>query len=213
MHCCRLLSRYLAPWDMASTCRGRMPGFLGWHWCHYWIRPRPGIFNNAPIRSTSWYFLSFDSRNKTGNRAVGRVLVFVVLDHAAIRPLTTPSPNCRAWLPDSDVAIPAREGDSPVVVIMVVFLEVKSTLWVGPLPCNRIYMRAGQQTGRVEGGPANLFVREKLTEMLYIPGVWETYSVICGKANTSEEAYFCHLEGSFPAGGELVEPFSVQNSP
>jgi hypothetical protein len=183
------------------------------YWGPSWIRPRSGIFNSAPIRSANWYFLSFDSHNKTGNRAVGRVLAFVVLDHAAIRPLTTPSPNCRVWLPDSDVAIPAREGDSPVVVIMVVFLEVKSTkktaLWVGPLPCNRIYMRAGQQTGRVEGGPVNLFLREKLTEMLYIPEVWERYSVICGKANASGAAYFCHLEGSFPAGGELVEPFSV----
>jgi hypothetical protein len=186
----------------------------------YWgprARPRLGILNSAPIRSASWYFLSFDSRNKTGNRAVGRVLVFVVLDHAAIRPLTTPSPNCRVWLLNSDVAIPAREGDIPVVVIMVVILEVKSTektaLWVGPLPCNWIYMRAGQQTGRIEGGPANLFLREKLTEMLYIPGVGERYLVICGKADASGAAYFCHLEGSFLAGGELVEPFSVQNSP
>jgi hypothetical protein len=56
------------------------------------------------------------------------VLVFMVLDLAAIRPLTIPSPNCRVWLPDSDVAIPARKGDNPVVVIVVVFLEVKSTL-------------------------------------------------------------------------------------
>jgi hypothetical protein len=58
---------------------------------------------------------------------------------------------------------------------MVVILEVKSAkkiaLRVEPLPYNRIYMRAGQQTGRIEGGPANLFLREKLTEMLYIPGV------------------------------------------
>jgi hypothetical protein len=105
-----------------------------------------------------------------------------------------------------------------VVVIMVVILEVKSTrkkiaMWVGPLPCNQIYMRAGKQTGHIEGGPANLFLREKLTEMLYIPRVGERYSVICGKANASGAAYFCHLKGSFPAGGELVEPFSVQNSP
>ena len=82
----------------------------------YWdptcTRPWPGILSSTPIRSASWYFLSFDSRNKTGNRAVGRVLVFVVLDHAAIRPLTTPLPNCRFRLPDSDVAIPAREGNS-----------------------------------------------------------------------------------------------------
>jgi hypothetical protein len=89
-----------------------MPGSLRWHRCHYCIRPRPGIFNSAPIRSAIWYSLSFDSRNQAGNRAVGRVLVFMVLDHAAIRPLTIPSPNCRVWLPDSDVAIPAKVGDS-----------------------------------------------------------------------------------------------------
>jgi hypothetical protein len=35
--------------------------------------PRPGILSNAPIRSASWYFLSFDSRNRTDNRAVGRM--------------------------------------------------------------------------------------------------------------------------------------------
>jgi hypothetical protein len=49
--------------------------------------------------------------------------------------------------------------------------------------------------------------------MLYIPGVGERYSVICGKADASGAAYFYHLEGSFLAGGELVEPFSVQNLP
>jgi hypothetical protein len=138
MHCCRLLSRYLAPLgyglDLSrSDARilkvALMP--LLQRGKPYWgpssIRPRPGILNSAPIRSASWYFLSFDSRNKTGNRAMGCVLVFVVLDHAAMRPLTTPSPNCRVWLLDSDVAIPAREGDSPVVVLMVVILEVKST--------------------------------------------------------------------------------------
>jgi hypothetical protein len=100
---------------------------------------------------------------------------------------------------------------------MVVNLEVKSAkktaLWVEPLPYNRIYMRAGQQTGRIEGRPTNLFLWEKLTEMLYIPGVGERYSVIYGEADAPGATYFCHLEGSFPAGGELVEPFSVQNSP
>ena len=61
--------------------------------------------------------------------------------------------------------------------------------------------------------PPVLLLWIELTEMLYILGVWERYSVICGKANASGAAYFCHLEGSFPAGGELVEPFLVQNSP
>jgi hypothetical protein len=49
--------------------------------------------------------------------------------------------------------------------------------------------------------------------MLYILGVGKRYSVICGEADAPEAAYFRHLEGSFPAGRELVEPFSVENSP
>ena len=44
-------------------------------------------------------------------------------------------------------------------------------------------------------------------------GVGERYSVICGEADAPGAAYFYHLEGSFPAGRELVEPFSVQYSP
>jgi hypothetical protein len=52
----------------------------------------------------------------------------VVLDHAAVQPLTTLSSNCRVWLLNSDVAIPAREGDclGGEIAIMVVNLEVKS---------------------------------------------------------------------------------------
>jgi hypothetical protein len=53
----------------------------------------------------------------------------------------------------------------------------------------------------------------ELTEMLYVPGVGERPSFICGKADTPRSAYFRHLEGSFPTGGEFVEPFSVQYSP
>jgi hypothetical protein len=64
-----------------------------------------------------------------------------------------------------------------------------------------------------ETEPSILFLWEKLTEMLYIPGVGKRYSVICGKADAPRARYFCHLEGSFPAGRELVKPFSVQNSP
>jgi hypothetical protein len=67
-------------------------------------------------------------------------------------------------------------------------------------------------TGK-ETEPAILFLWEKLTEMLYIPRVGERYSVICGEADAPGAAYFCHPEGFFPAGRELVEPFSVQNSP
>jgi hypothetical protein len=53
----------------------------------------------------------------------------------------------------------------------------------------------------------------ELTEMLYIPGIGKRYSFCCGKADTLESAYFCHLEGSFPIGGGIMEPISVQYSP
>jgi hypothetical protein len=50
-------------------------------------------------------------------------------------------------------------------------------------------------------------------EILYILGIGKRYSFCCGKADTPGSAYFRHLEGSFPTGGEFVEPFSVQYSP
>jgi hypothetical protein len=53
----------------------------------------------------------------------------------------------------------------------------------------------------------------KLTEMLYVPGIGQRHSFSCGKADTPGSAYFRHLEGSLPAGGKFVEPFSVQYSP
>jgi hypothetical protein len=49
--------------------------------------------------------------------------------------------------------------------------------------------------------------------MLYVPGVGKRLSFSCSEADTPRSAYFRHLEGSFPAGGEFVEPFSVQYSP
>jgi hypothetical protein len=54
---------------------------------------------------------------------------------------------------------------------------------------------------------------EKLTEMLYVPRIGKRYSVSYGEGDTSGAAYFCHFEGSFPAGRELMEPFLVQYSP
>jgi hypothetical protein len=51
------------------------------------------------------------------------------------------------------------------------------------------------------------------TEMLYVPRIGKRYSVSCGEADTSGTTYFCHFEGSFLAGRELMEPFSVQDSP
>jgi hypothetical protein len=53
----------------------------------------------------------------------------------------------------------------------------------------------------------------ELTKMIYIPGIGKRYSFCCGKADTPGSAYFHHLEGSFPTGGEFMEPFSVQYSP
>src|SRR6185503_5312613 len=51
----------------------------------------------------------------------------------------------------------------------------------------------------------------KLTQMLYVPRVGQRYSVFCGEANTSGPAYLCNLERPLPAGGEFVEPRSVQD--
>ena len=53
----------------------------------------------------------------------------------------------------------------------------------------------------------------ELTQMLYVPRVGQRHSFFCGKADASGPAYFCHLEGTLPAGGEFVEPYSVQDSP
>jgi hypothetical protein len=61
--------------------------------------------------------------------------------------------------------------------------------------------------------PPVLLLWIELMEMLYIPGIGKRYSFCCGKADTPGSTYFHHLEGSFPTGGEFVEPFSVQYSP
>jgi hypothetical protein len=58
-----------------------------------------------------------------------------------------------------------------------------------------------------------LLTMSSQAEMLYIPGIGKRYLVICGEADAPGTTYFRHLEGSFPAGRELVEPFSVQYSP
>jgi hypothetical protein len=66
--------------------------------------------------------------------------------------------------------------------------------------------------GRKLNSPV-LLLWEKLTEVLYVLGIGQRLSFSCGKVDTSESAHFRHLEGSFPAGGEFMEPFSVQYSP
>jgi hypothetical protein len=68
-------------------------------------------------------------------------------------------------------------------------------------------------TKRRNLNPSDLLLWIELTEMLYVPGIGKRHSFSCGKADTPESAYFRHLEGSFPTGGEFVEPFSVQYSP
>jgi hypothetical protein len=54
---------------------------------------------------------------------------------------------------------------------------------------------------------------EELTEVLYVLGIGQRLSFSCGKVDTPGSAYFRHLEGSFPARGEFMEPCSVQYSP
>jgi hypothetical protein len=49
--------------------------------------------------------------------------------------------------------------------------------------------------------------------MLYVLGIGKRHSFSCGEADTPRSACFRHLEGSFPTGGEFVEPFLVQYSP
>jgi hypothetical protein len=57
--------------------------------------------------------------------------------------------------------------------------------------------------------PSDLLLWVELTEMLYAPGIGKRLSFCWGKMDTPGSAYFRHLEGSFPTGGEFVEPFSV----
>jgi hypothetical protein len=42
---------------------------------------------------------------------------------------------------------------------------------------------------------------------------WEEALLHLWQADAPGSAYFCHLQGTLPAGGEFVEPFSVQYSP
>jgi hypothetical protein len=62
-------------------------------------------------------------------------------------------------------------------------------------------------TKRRKLNPSDLLLWIELTEMFYVPGKGHSFS--CGKADAPGSAYFRHLEGSFPTGGEFVEPFSV----
>jgi hypothetical protein len=66
--------------------------------------------------------------------------------------------------------------------------------------------------GRKLNSPV-LLLWVKLTEVLYVLGIGKRLSFSCGKEDTPGSAYFRHLEGSLLAGGEFVEPFSVQYLP
>jgi hypothetical protein len=61
--------------------------------------------------------------------------------------------------------------------------------------------------------PPAFLLWEELTEVFYVPGVGQRLSFGCGEADAPGSAHFHHFEGSFPAGGEFMEPFSVQYSP
>jgi hypothetical protein len=66
----------------------------------------------------------------------------------------------------------------------------------------------------IKGTAAPVFLLwEELTEVFYVPWVGQGLSFGCGEADAPGSTYFCHLEGSFPAGGMFMEPFSVQYSP
>jgi hypothetical protein len=60
--------------------------------------------------------------------------------------------------------------------------------------------------------PLDLLLWVGLTGMLYVPGIGKRHSFSCGEADIPVSACFRHIEGSFPTGGEFVEPFSVQYS-
>jgi hypothetical protein len=66
--------------------------------------------------------------------------------------------------------------------------------------------------GRKLNSPV-LLLREKLTDVLYVPGIGQRLPFCCGKGDAPGSAHFRQLEGSFPAGGEFMEPFLVQYSP
>jgi hypothetical protein len=54
--------------------------------------------------------------------------------------------------------------------------------------------------------PPVLLLWEELTKVFYILGIGQRLSFSCGKADTPGSPYFRHLEGSFPAGGDLWSP-------
>jgi hypothetical protein len=70
-----------------------------------------------------------------------------------------------------------------------------------------------QPSYKKKSKPSDLLLWVGLTGTLYVPGVGKMHSFSCGEADTPGLACFHHLEGSFPTGGEFVEPFSVEYAP
>jgi hypothetical protein len=60
--------------------------------------------------------------------------------------------------------------------------------------------------------PSSTFMGKTYGDALY-SRIGKRYSISCGEADAPGAAYFRHLEGSLPAGGEFVEPFSIQYLP
>jgi hypothetical protein len=82
---------------------------------------------------------------------------------------------------------------------------------MGADPTGLAYTYA-QPSYKKNHNPSDLLLWVGLTGILYIPGVGKRHPFSCGEAGTPGSAYFRHLEGSFPTGGEFVEPFLVQYS-
>jgi hypothetical protein len=56
-------------------------------------------------------------------------------------------------------------------------------------------------------------LRVKLMEVLYIPRIWHWCSILYSQADASRTTDFYHVEGTLPAGGELVCTFTGEYSP
>jgi hypothetical protein len=56
-------------------------------------------------------------------------------------------------------------------------------------------------------------LRIKLTEVLYVPWIWQWCSILLCQADASRPTNFCYPERTLPAGGELVQAFSGKYAP
>jgi hypothetical protein len=56
-------------------------------------------------------------------------------------------------------------------------------------------------------------LRIKLTDVLYIPWIWQRCSILCSQADTSRMADLCHPKMTLLVGGELVCAFRGEYAP